>query len=115
MKRVIKNTRDLDIGMVFYRDTDTEYIWALKIISQGPEWVGIEGACDNCHWLSHHYDVWVDVPRTTVGEFNVGERFARHDEVWTVTAVGETSSIAKKKDGFEGYFRHDDRACEESE
>lgn len=118
MRRIQKNTRDLSVGDVFRFCTFDD---RLVVIAIGPDAVGYArvgyDADSDFAGIGTHETVCVDAPpRTTVGEYAVGERFRYGDlvRVLTVTAVGWRKSLVVQQngDGSEFMLWHAD-ACEE--
>lgn len=95
IKRTQKNTRELEIGSIFYLMASGGVTY--KMVTNGPDfygWVGVED--ENNSGVDRHEKVWVDaeeVKRETVADFKVRERFRRNGRAYEVTAVGRSHSL----------------------
>lgn len=92
MRRVKKNSRDLAIGDKFYWTATSKVLQ--EVLAQGPAYfamgdtLGIE--------TNPHLEVWVEAPaRSTVGDFEVGERFRTLSTTFEVLFKGERRALLR--------------------
>lgn len=113
MYKVKKNTRDIEAGEYIYTSPEMLNPTTFKVIprlkvkiaAQGPDFYGWENELGNLGLCSHE-DVWVELPKTKLSQFLIGEKFklpkSSTPRIYEVTAIGEKSLLAKIRNG-DGY------------
>lgn len=117
MKLIKKNSSELKIGEAFSKSERGERIYS--VISQGPKHFGYDNIYDVL-FIHPHFDAWVmGPPRTTVGEFDVGESFMgshnasdRFLTKYVVTASGRRHSLVESELGYELMMHHSKKVKE---
>lgn len=109
-----KNTINMKIGdkFVFVVDGIDSYV----VVAYGPMFFGWETVSKDRRGISNHRDVFAFPPKKKVGDFKVGDKFkllnAYAQFTYEVTAVGETTSLAKVNNGTEYPVQHSSSAVE---
>lgn len=104
MKRVQKSTKDLKVGEKFYWSETTKEGYAAIVIAQGPKVYAFYDPTSKSNKVSSgHYPVWVDAPRSTVADFEVGERVVlASGSVYKILGLGKNCALVQREsNGYE--------------